>query len=185
MAAISDQLHEETLSTSYLYRGRIVNIRQDLVGLPGGTKAFREVVEHPGAVAVLALNREKDIIMVRQHRQPAAEILMEIPAGKLEPNEEPLDCAVRELREETGLQAEKWKQLSCFYPSPGFCDEKIFLFQAEDITSAGAPSTDPDEIVAAEWVPLDQAADMIADGRIRDGKTIIAVQAALIETIKT
>ncbi|MDZ4133232.1 MAG: NUDIX hydrolase, partial [Dethiobacteria bacterium] len=93
MTKISDQLKEELLSTSYLYRGRIINVRHDRVKIPGGKIAFREIVEHPGAVAILAFNEQGKVIMVRQHRQPAGDVLLEIPAGKLDPGEEPLECA--------------------------------------------------------------------------------------------
>jgi len=177
---ISDYLHEETISTSYLYRGKIINVRQDRVKGFREKVAFREVVEHPGAVAILALDAQNEIFVVRQHRQPAGEILLEIPAGKIDPGENPLDCARRELLEETGLEAKEWNELSQFYTSPGFCDEKIFLYQAEELNKAFSPTTDPDENIAVEKIPLVEAGKMIADGQIKDGKTIIAIQFALL-----
>lgn len=181
MFKISEYLKEETLSSSYLYRGRIVNIRQDRVKISGGQIAFREVVEHPGAAAVLALTEKKEVVLVKQHRQPAGEILLELPAGKLDPGERPLDCAKRELSEETGFSAEIIQEMFMFYPSPGFCDEKIFLFRAEKITNNETATGDPDERVSVVTVPLKETMDMIADGLIKDGKTIIALQFAALQ----
>jgi len=178
---ISDYLKEETISTSYLYRGRIINVRQDRVKTGDDETVFREIVEHPGAVAVLALNNNGEVIMVRQHRQPAGEIMLEIPAGKLEPNEEPLECARREMLEETGLIGLNWKELCVFYPSPGFCNEIIYLFQVEQLNKAVSPTSDPDENIAVEVIPLGEAWAMINSGRIKDAKTIIALQFAILQ----
>ncbi len=178
---INDYLKEETISTSCLYRGRIINVRQDRVKTEDGKIAFREVVEHPGAVAVLALNNNGEVVLVRQHRQPTGEILLEIPAGKLEPNEGPLECARREMLEETGLTGLHWKELCTFYPSPGFCNEIIYLFQAENLSSAVSPTSDPEEKIAVEIIPLEEAWALIGSGQIKDGKTIIALQFAIIQ----
>ncbi len=177
---ISEHLHEKTLSSSYLYRGKIINVRQDRVETADRQIAFREVVEHPGAVAILALDDIGRVILVRQHRQPAGEILLEIPAGKLEPNEEPLDCASREMLEETGLEGSSWQELFSFYPSPGFCDETITLFLVENLSKATSPTSDPEEKIDVVSVPLNEAWAMIKQGRIKDGKTIIALQHAMI-----
>lgn len=180
MFIIYEELKEKTISTSYLYRGKIINVRQDRVKDARGRDAFREVVEHPGAVAVLAVNENDEAVLVRQHRQPAGEVLLEIPAGKLEPGEEPLACARRELIEETGLEAATWQDINCFYTSPGFCDEKIYLFLAENLSKGTASTADPEENIKKEAVPLSRAGEMIADGRIRDGKTIVALQYAML-----
>jgi len=174
--AISDSLKEQTLSSSYLYRGRIINVRQDRVRNSAGKEAFREVVEHPGAVAVLALDRDEKVVLVRQHRQPAGEVLLEIPAGKLEPEEEPLACARRELLEETGLETDKWQELFSFYPSPGFSDEIIYLFLAEEAKEASSAPADPEENLSMEKIALNEAREMIRQGAIKDGKTIIALE---------
>lgn len=178
---ISDYLREETISISYLYRGRIVNVRQDRVKNCDNETVFREIVEHPGAVAVLALNNSGEVIMVRQHRQPAGEIMLEIPAGKLELNEEPLECARREMLEETGLTGHNWKELCTFYPSPGFCNEIIYLFQVEQLNKAFSPTSDPDEKIAVENISLDEAWTMVKNGMIKDAKTIIALQFAMLQ----
>jgi len=178
---ISDYLKEETLSSSYLYRGRVVNIRQDRVKISGGQTAFREVVEHPGAVAVIALNEKREVVLVRQHRQPAGDVLLEVPAGKLEPGEKPLDCARREMIEETGYDAEVFTELICFFPSPGFCDEKIYLFYAENLKRSEVDTTDPEERVSTVCVSMGKAEEMISSGEIVDGKTIIALQMILLK----
>ena len=157
-------------------------MRHDRVKIPGGKIAFREIVEHPGAVAILAFNEQGKVIMVRQHRQPAGEILLEIPAGKLDPGEEPLECARREMLEETGLFSDDWHELFSFYPSPGFCDETIYLFQAADLKSGIATTCDPEENIAIVFVSLTEAWEMIQSGEIKDAKTIIALQYALIKS---
>ncbi len=177
---MSEYLSEKTLSSSYLYRGRIINVRQDRVQVSGSQVAFREIVEHPGAVAMLALDEESNLVLVKQHRQPAGEILLEVPAGKLEPGEDPMDCAKREMAEETGLEGSTWQELFTFYPSPGFCDEKIHLYKVEGLYKAPAPVTDPDEKISVIRLPLKEVGDMIINGEIKDGKTIIAMQYALI-----
>lgn len=181
MLKIYESLQEKTLSTSYLYRGKIINVRQDRVRDARGKNAFREVVEHPGAVAILAVSESSEAVLVRQHRQPVGEVLLEIPAGKLEPNENPLECAHRELLEETGLSAAEWKELTCFYSSPGFSDEKVYLYMAEKLKMGAAKTSDPDENIKVEIIPLAQTREMVADGRIKDGKTIIALQYALLQ----
>lgn len=179
---MSPRSHEEkTLSTTFLYRGRIVKVRQDRVKTGAGRIAYREVVEHPGAVAVLALAAGDRVVMVRQFRQPARQILLEIPAGKLEPGEEPLACARRELLEETGLVAAYWKELCLYYPSPGFCDEVIHLFRADGLSPSPKTSVDPDEEITVETVELYEAWSMIEKGEIRDGKTILALQQVLLK----
>lgn len=177
-------LPEETLSTSYLYRGKIINVRQDQVKMADGKKTFREIVEHPGAVAILALDDQERVVFVRQYRQSAGEILLEIPAGKIEPHEDPLHCARRELLEETGLVGESWKEVVWFYASPGFCDEKIYLFQAITLTAAVSPVQDPDEELRVVKVPLGEALQMVARGQVKDAKTIIALQYAFIQRNK-
>jgi ADP-ribose pyrophosphatase len=173
-----EDLVEETLTSSYLYRGKIVNVRQDRVRLPGGGITFREIVEHPGAVAVLAVDGRGGVVMVRQFRQAAGAVLLEVPAGKLAPGEDPLQCARRELAEETGLQAEHWEQLTWFYVSPGFCEERIYLYLARGLSKAGPAAADEDENVAVEIVPAGEARRLAAGGGIRDAKTLIALQFA-------
>lgn len=172
----NEQLFEKTISTSYLYRGRIISVRQDTVMTHEGETAYREVVEHPGAVAILAIDDQNRVIMVRQHRQPAEAVMLEIPAGKLELYEDPLTCAKREFQEEAAMDADTWDEILAFYPSPGFCDEKIYIFKAEGLQTVISPGTDPDENLAVEKIKLEEAMEMIERGKIIDGKTIIALQ---------
>ncbi len=173
---ITKNLTDKTLSTSYLYRGRIVDVRQDRIKDSKGRIAYREVVEHPGAVAILAIDNEDNLIFVEQYRQPAGKVLLEIPAGKLEPGEDPEDCARRELSEETGFHAGKIKRINSFYPSPGFCNEIIHLFEASELIEAEPLTTDPDEIIVLKKFSLTQCNRLIKEGIIVDGKTIIAIQ---------
>ncbi len=176
------ELWEETLSSTYLYRGRIVNLRQDQILYPGGKEpALREIVEHPGAVAILVLDEKKRLLLVRQYRHAASGILLEVPAGKLEAGEKPLTCAQRELAEETGCRGGKWRQLTWFYTSPGFCDEKIYLFFAEGVTE-GTPDPDGDETLEHLWVDLAEAQQALIRGEINDAKTIIALHFAALLT---
>ncbi len=138
-------------------------------------------MEHPGAVAILVLDQRERVLLVRQYRRPAAGILLEVPAGKLEPGEEPLDCARRELAEETGCRGGSWRKLTWFYTSPGFCDEKIYLFKAEGVTQ-GPPAPDVDEALEPLWLDLTAAQQMVRRGEINDAKTIIALHFAAVPT---
>ncbi len=176
------KLWEQMISSAYLYRGKIINLRQDRVLPPGGKEpALREIVEHPGAVAILVRDQKGRVLLVRQYRHAAAGVLLEVPAGKLEPGEEPLSCARRELAEETGCRGGSWRELSWFYSSPGFCDEKIYLFLAEGV-SEGLPAPDGDEALEPFWIDLAEARQAVLEGRINDAKTIIALQFAAAVT---
>ncbi len=161
------------LASSRLFKGRIITVREDHLESPEGKKMWWEVVEHPGAAAVLAREGEQ-VILIRQYRHPASRVLWEIPAGKLEPGEEPLECARRELAEETGIRAKDWKLLTRFYTSPGFCNELICLYEA---TGLKVTAADPDEHEQIEVVKisLSTAIKMIRQGEIIDAKTIIAL----------
>ncbi len=168
------ELTERRISGETLFRGRIVNVREDRVLLPDGKEALREVIEHPGGVAVLALTDDLKVATVRQFRYPMGEILREIPAGKLEPGEDPADCGRRELREETGFVCSQYEPLGVTYPSPGCYGEKLHLFLARGLTACEA-CPDEDEWLSAELVPLEELVSDILQNKIRDGKTIIAV----------
>ncbi len=167
-------LIEKTISQDYKYKGRIINMRVDDAELPNGEKCIREVVEHPGGVTVAALTDDDEMLFVRQFRYPYSEVLLELPAGKLEPGENPLKAGIRELEEETGAVAAKYTDLGKFYPTPGYCGEVIHMYGATGITFT-AQNLDEDEFLDVIKIPLNRAIEMIINNEIRDGKTQAAV----------
>lgn len=164
---------EKTVKENYVYRGKILSLRSDDALRPDGKPCKREVVEHSGGVAVLAETKD-GIAFVRQYRYAYKEELYEIPAGKLNAGEEPDKAAMRELSEETGLRAEKLNLLSVFYPSPGYTNEKIYIYEAEGLKK-GKEHLDEGEFLDSFYLPREEVLAMVADGRIKDGKTIAAV----------
>ena len=170
-------LTEKQISKEYIYRGKIISLRRDTALLPNGNETLREVVEHPGGVCVVPLDNDGNIYMVNQFRYPYSEVVTEIPAGKLEKGEVPLECGKRELKEEAGAIALKYTYLGKLYPSPGYCGEIIHMYLAEDLTFC---DTDPDEDEFLEPIkmPLKKAVDLILKGHITDSKT----QAAVLKT---
>jgi ADP-ribose pyrophosphatase len=174
---VPEPLPEVQTRTERVYDGRVVNLRVDEVRLPDGKPARREVVEHRGAVAIVALLPDDRVMLVRQWRHCAGEALTEIPAGTLNDGEEPLVCARRELMEETGHAPGSLEPLVTFYSAPGFTTEKLYLFLARDLTPASAEQ-DEDEDVEAVRVPWQEALAMCLDGRIRDAKSIAGLLAA-------
>ena len=168
------ELTEKTLSSEKIFDGRILHIRRDTVQLPNGAQAFREVVDHPGGVCVLALDGENRALLVSQFRYPYQEVLRELPAGKLEYGEDPREAAVRELREETGAVPGAFSSLGELYPSPGYCGEIIRMYLARDL-SFGSTDLDEDEFLNVERVPFDKLVEQVLSGEIRDAKTIAAV----------
>ncbi len=171
-------LTEKTLETREIFSGRIIKVRVDTVSLPDGQQSTREVVEHAGAVAVVTLDNDNNIIMVRQYRKPVEMVLMEIPAGTMEKDEDPLMCAQRELREETGYSADHWDKILSYYSAPGFSDEYLHLYLATGLTE-GEIDLDEDEYVETVHLPLKEAWRMIFTGEIVDGKSIIGIQYAM------
>ena len=167
-------LKEKRNSRETIFQGKILNVYKDTVILPNGNQATREVIEHSGAVAVLAIDDQDRIILVKQYRYPIQKSSLEIPAGKLEDGENPLDCAKRELEEETGFQAENWSKIMSFYTSPGFANEIMHLFLATGLTFVGA-SPDEDELVELYKYSLDEAFNSILQQEIDDAKTINAI----------
>ncbi len=162
---------EKTLSSETLYAGRVVTLQKDRVELINGGSSVREVVRHAGGVVVLPVDGEGRAWLVRQFRYPVGQELLEVPAGKLEPGEEPETGARRELKEETGLTAGRLIPLGFEYPSPGFCDEKLWLYLALDLTQ-GEAQPDEDEFLAVEKLPLDELAEAALAGRVPDGKSL-------------
>ena len=167
--------HEETIATKPIFDGRIISLQVDTVKLPDGSTATRELVRHPGAVAVLAI-LDGRLLVVEQYRKPLDKAQVEIPAGKLEPGEDPMDAAGRELEEETGYRAKSLTHLSTFATSPGFADEVIHLYVATELEK-GEARPDEDEFLTFEAITPDEALRYIAEGRIGDAKTLLAVYA--------
>jgi ADP-ribose pyrophosphatase len=169
------KFEEITISTEPIFEGKIITLQVDHVQLPNGEIATREIVKHPGAVAVLALLGDK-MIVVEQYRKPLEKSQVEIPAGKLEKGEAPLDAARRELEEETGYRCGTIRHISSFYTSPGFADELLHLYAAEQLVPGDA-RPDEDEFIECEAITLEQAQQYIREQRISDAKTIMAVYA--------
>lgn len=167
-------LTEKTLASEKIFEGRILHVRRDTVELPDGSQSFREVVDHPGGVCVLALDEENRALLVSQYRYPYERVLRELPAGKLEYGEDPAKAAVRELKEETGAVAGEFRSLGELYPSPGYCGEIIRMYLARELTF-GETHLDDDEFLNLERVPFDRLVEQVLSGEIKDAKTIAAV----------
>ena len=172
---------EKTLKSNLLHKGRHFSFKIDEVELPNGRKTTRDIVDHPGAVAIIPILGD-DLLLVRQYRYAANETLLEIPAGTMEMNEEPLTCAIRELQEETGYTANKWDSLFSCYMAPGYSNEIIFFFIANELTEVGK-NLDDDEDISVECHSLDEVLRMINSNEIRDAKTISGVLRYLTRTI--
>ncbi|MBQ4153054.1 MAG: NUDIX hydrolase [Oscillospiraceae bacterium] len=169
------KLTEKTLIHQVVFEGKIINMRQDTVLLENEKTATRDVVEHPGGVCVLPLTDAGEIIMVKQFRYPYKEVLLEIPAGKLDKgNEDPLDCGKRELEEETGMTAEEYLSLGKMYPSPGYCDEIIHMYLAKGLHPS-KQHLDEDEFLEVYKIPFETVLSEILSGQLTDAKTQIAV----------
>jgi ADP-ribose pyrophosphatase len=166
---------EETIKTESIFEGKMITLQVDTVTLADGKTATREIVKHPGAAAVMALLDGK-LLVVEQFRKPLEKYQIEIPAGKLDPGEDPLTAAARELEEETGYRSDDLKLLSAFYTSPGFADEKLYVYFTDKVVQ-GVQNPDDDEDLRVEAITLEQAEAYILEGRISDAKTILAVYA--------
>lgn len=170
------KFEEKTTKTTPIYDGKIVKLQVDDVTLPNGNVGKREIIKHPGAVAVIAITDEGKLVLVEQYRKALERSIVEIPAGKLEPGEEPIVTARRELEEETGYGAQSLTYLQAFATSPGFADEIIHLFVAKDLYKIeNKADLDEDEFVELVEVSLEEAGQMVADERIYDAKTAFAV----------
>lgn len=166
------QLEEQVLTEDVAWTGRIFNVDRLQVKLPDGRMAIRDVVRHPGAVAVVALTEEGQICLVRQYRTTLGRVTVEIPAGKLAPGEDPLACAERELKEETGFTAQKMAYLTTIATSAGFADELIHIYMATGLKLAES-SPDADEFINVDLVDVGELVDAVLDGHIEDAKTVI------------
>ena len=167
-------LREETVSSQTLFQGKIVTLRVDQAKLPNGALAGREVVEHPGGVAVLALFDDGTVPVVRQFRYPFGAVVTELPAGKLEKGEDPRPAALRELAEEVGVTCGSLTYLGCLYLSPGFSTEVLHMYLARDLKQ-GACHPDEDEFLEVERVPFARLAEQALSGELTDAKTVALV----------
>lgn len=165
---------ERRLGSREIFRGRVVSLHVDDVSLPNGHTSVREVIDHPGGVCILALDRENRAAVVRQYRYVFSRVMTELPAGKREPGEAPEMTARRELAEEVGATAADWVDLGALIPSPGCYGETLYLYLARDL-SFGAQHPDEDEFLDVEWVPLEDLAARCLSGEIQDAKTVVAV----------
>ena len=164
-----------------IYTGKVVTLNVDTVQLPNGVTIDLETIRHPGAAAVVPMKDDGTVVLIRQFRHAAGGFIYEIPAGKLSPGEDPLHCAARELEEEVGYRASSFELLSSIFTAPGFADEVIHVYKATGLTQ-GRQQLDRDEVLEIVEMPLDQAIARIQDGTIRDGKTIVGLQAVYIRT---
>ena len=166
-------LEEKTTKINYIYRGKIINVRCDEAELPDGRPCKREMIEHPGGASVLCVHEGK-AALVRQFRYAYGEALLEIPAGKLERGEDPMLAAKRELEEETGLTAESLRHIFTLYPTPGYTNEKIYIYEAVNVKK-GQQHLDEGEFLNVVYLPVEEAVRMVKEGEICDAKTIVAM----------
>ena len=171
---------EKTIKTDRIYEGRVINFRVDTVELPNGRTSSRELVEHPGGVGVVAVDKDGDLLLVEQFRKPYDKMILEIPAGKMERGEDPELCGRRELEEETGFTAGSFEFLGECYPSVGYTDEIIRIFLAMDLKKT-EQHPDEDEFLNIRKVPLEQMYKRIMNNEIADAKTVIGVLKAYIK----
>lgn len=165
---------EKRISSKPIYSGRVVNLRVDEVELENGVTSTREVIHHSGGVAVLALDDDDNMLFVRQFRYPYAEVLLELPAGKLNEGEDAYSCGFRELEEETGYVAGTYEFLGKAYPTPGYTDEILHLYTASNLVKT-EQRLDEDEFLTVEKIPYKKAVEMCLHGEIKDAKTLIAI----------
>lgn len=167
-------LNEEKISREDIFKGRLLNIHKDIAKLPNGKEATREIVSHPGGVCIAALTENNELLFVKQFRYPMGEVTLELPAGTLIPGKNPLDEGIRELKEETGAVGIGYMTLGKLYPSPGYCDEIIYLYFCH-VDHFENTNFDDDEFIEIEKIPIDKAVYMVLNGEIPDSKTQTAV----------
>jgi ADP-ribose pyrophosphatase len=165
---------ETVLASERVYEGRILNLRVDQIRTPAGVEALREIVENGSAVAVVAVDDQQRVVLVRQYRHAVRDLVSEVPAGKLDGDEDPLEGAQRELREETGFRAGRFERLGSFYPAPAWSTEFVYLYLATELTP-GPTQLDVDEAIELLRMPLVEAIGLIHSGAITDGKTMAAL----------
>ena len=168
------KMEEKKISGIDIYNGKVIHVVKDNVLCPNGNESIREIVKHNGGAAVLCINDLEEVLLIKQYRYAYNEIMYEIPAGKLEKNENPYDAALRELEEETGNKAAKLKKLGEIYPTCGYSNEVIHLYLALNCQKTKT-HFDDDEFIVSEFVPLNKIKELIKDGTIKDAKTICAI----------
>jgi ADP-ribose pyrophosphatase len=179
-----DPAHDyAVLGSEQVYEGGIVSLRRDRVAMPGGGEKVREVVTHPGAVGIVAVDDEDRVVLLRQYRHAVGDYLEELPAGLRDAEgEPPLETAKRELAEEVGLAAERWALLSTYYSTPGFCTEQVSIYLAEGLSAVDRPegftAEDEETDMEVSRLPLAEAVQQVFDGRIRNSVAVIGVLAA-------
>ncbi len=166
-----------TIASTRVHRGRIIEVYTETIRYNSGREYQLDLVRHPGGAAVVAVDRDLRVCLVKQYRPGVTDFLWEIPAGKLDAGEAPQICAVRELAEETGVAAKNWSSLGIFVPAPGIFTEIIHLYLAQDL-QVGAANPDADEDLELQWIPLAQAIDKVISGEWNDGKTVVALMRA-------
>ena len=171
-------VEEETLSSQLIYEGRAVKLRVDTVQMPGGRKTTREIIEHSDCVAIIAIDADDNILLVRQFRKPVEKELLEIPAGGIDPGEDPETTVSRELSEETGYQPQRLEKLGGFYSAPGYCSEYLYLYLATDLVPHQLYAEDTENITLVR-VPISQIHSLITSGSICDAKSIAGLLAFL------
>ncbi len=165
---------EKTTASKEIYDGKVVKLRVEDVELPNGKKAKRELISHPGGVGIIAVDEDKNVLMVEQYRIAFRSMLKEIPAGKLEYGEDPLECGMRELEEETGMTAREYVHLGEYYPTPGYDEERINVYLARGLKKTHQ-HLDEGEFLNVSKVPLDELYKEVMDNKIHDAKTAIAI----------
>lgn len=173
---MSNNLEEKTIQTEVIFEGRVVKLQVDDVTLPNGEQSKRELIKHPGAVAIIALTEDQKLVLVKQYRKPLEKSILEIPAGKLEPGEEPEVTAKRELEEETGYTTHHLEYLTSFYTSPGFADELLYIYFADQLIVAdNKKPLDEDEFIEIVEVPIENLEERVINQEIHDAKTMYAL----------
>ncbi len=168
------KLTEKKISSETIFKGRVISLYKDTVLLENGKEATRELVTHSGGVCVVALTENQEVYVVEQFRYPYNRVLLEIPAGKIDPNEDPLVCGKRELEEEAGIVAQNYENLGDFYPTVGYTNEIIYTYLATGLSSS-KQNLDEDEFLNVKKVPLKDLYNMVMNGEIKDGKTQTAI----------
>lgn len=165
---------EKTVKSEKVYCGSVINVRKDTVELPEEKTAFRDIVEHPGGVGIVAVTENNEFLMVKQFRKPIEKVIYEIPAGKLDKGENPIACGMRELEEETGFKCEEINYFGYIYPSPGYTDEVTHICWTDSLV-IGEMCPDEDEFLDVEKISFDRAKEMIFNNEINDAKTVFGI----------